>query len=102
LVGLGHTHTPLLVDGSDRDSEILLGEDLPSDRYMFRNQNVLVNPGSVGQPRDEDPRASYALFRPEQEALEFHRVSYDIDVVQEKILQAGYSTYLANRLAEGH
>ena len=61
----------------------------------------LVNPGSVGQPRDGDPRASYTLFEPEARAVTFHRVPYDIAAVQEKILAAGLPTSLAARLDFG-
>ena len=61
----------------------------------------LVNPGSVGQPRDGDPRAAYALYSPEERAVEFHRVAYDVDRAAAKILAAGLPDFLAARLHEG-
>jgi predicted phosphodiesterase len=61
----------------------------------------LVNPGSVGQPRDGDPRAAYALYSPEERAVEFHRVAYDVDRAAAKIRAAGLPDFLAARLHEG-
>jgi predicted phosphodiesterase len=61
----------------------------------------LVNPGSVGQPRDGDPRAAYALYSPEERAVEFCRVAYDVDRAAAKIRAAGLPDFLAARLHEG-
>jgi predicted phosphodiesterase len=61
----------------------------------------LINPGSVGQPRDGDPRAAYALYSPEDRAVEFKRVAYDIGKAAAKILQADLPESLALRLFEG-
>jgi diadenosine tetraphosphatase ApaH/serine/threonine PP2A family protein phosphatase len=61
----------------------------------------LINPGSVGQPRDGDPRAAFALYDIEAASVTFHRVPYDIERAQKKILSAGLPDRLASRLAEG-
>jgi diadenosine tetraphosphatase ApaH/serine/threonine PP2A family protein phosphatase len=61
----------------------------------------LINPGSVGQPRDGDPRAAYALYSPEHRTVEFRRVPYDIGKAAAKILQAELPESLAMRLFEG-
>lgn len=61
----------------------------------------LVNPGSVGQPRDGDPRAAYALYSPEERTVEFRRVAYDVDRAAAKIRGAGLPEFLAARLYEG-
>ena len=61
----------------------------------------LVNPGSVGQPRDRDPRAAYLVYDPEKKLVEFRRVSYDIETAGRKILEAGLPTSLAARLQDG-
>jgi diadenosine tetraphosphatase ApaH/serine/threonine PP2A family protein phosphatase len=66
----------------------------PDTRYM-------VNPGSVGQPRDNDPRAAFLLYDTEENSITFHRVPYDIERAQEKIIAAGLPERLAVRLAEG-
>jgi len=64
--------------------------------YLF-----LLNPGAVGQPRDGDPRAAYALYSPEDRSVEYKRVVYDIDRAASKILDAGLPDSLARRLFEG-
>ena len=61
----------------------------------------LINPGSVGQPRDGDPRAAYALYSPEDRTVEFRRVPYDIGKAAAKILEAELPESLAMRLFEG-
>ena len=61
----------------------------------------LVNPGSVGQPRDGDPRAAYATFDSDAAELVLRRAAYPIDVAQQKIIQAGLPENLAHRLGLG-
>jgi predicted phosphodiesterase len=61
----------------------------------------LINPGSVGQPRDRDPRAAYALYSAEEHAVEFRRAAYDVDRAAAKIRAAGLPEFLAARLYEG-
>ena len=61
----------------------------------------LFNPGSVGQPRDHDPRAAYALWDTEQRTISLRRVEYDIHSAQRRILDAGLHPWLAERLALG-
>jgi len=61
----------------------------------------LINPGSVGQPRDGDPRAAYALYSPEERSIEYRRVPYDIGKAAAKILKAELPESLAMRLFEG-
>ena len=73
----------------------LEGFDLrPDDLY-------LVNPGAVGQPRDGDPRAAFALFDSEERCVYFGRAEYPIERVQRKIIDAGLPDLLAHRLAFG-
>lgn len=61
----------------------------------------LLNPGSVGQPRDDDPRAAYALYDSESKVLRFERVEYDIETAQDRIRDAGLPPALADRLGFG-
>ncbi|MFW6449300.1 MAG: metallophosphoesterase family protein [Halobacteriota archaeon] len=63
---------------------------------------LVVNPGSVGQPRDDDPRAAYAVLDPEALEVQLHRVSYDIERTQAAVHEAGLPASLASRLAVGH
>jgi diadenosine tetraphosphatase ApaH/serine/threonine PP2A family protein phosphatase len=61
----------------------------------------MVNPGSVGQPRDGDPRAAFLLYDTDAAVITFYRVPYDIQRAQEKIFAAGLPERLAIRLEEG-
>jgi len=73
------------------DGDVLeLGED-----------RLIINPGGVGQPRDGDPRASYAVYDSDARAVTLHRVEYDLEKAQRKIREAGLPPYLAERLAYG-
>lgn len=71
--------------------------DLP----VRRGIHYLLNPGSVGQPRDGDWRAAFALYDSEAATVRFYRVPYDVERSQKKILRAGLPDRLAARLAEG-
>jgi diadenosine tetraphosphatase ApaH/serine/threonine PP2A family protein phosphatase len=61
----------------------------------------LINPGSIGQPRDGDPRAGFALFDTDEALITFYRMPYDIEGAQKMILAAGLPPRLAERLADG-
>ncbi len=74
-------------------SEWVLALD-PERRY-------LLNPGSVGQPRDSDPRAAYAVYDSTAMTVTFHRTPYDINLAQGRILLANLPESLAKRLSEG-
>jgi diadenosine tetraphosphatase ApaH/serine/threonine PP2A family protein phosphatase len=65
------------------------------------NIKYLINPGSVGHPRDHDRRAAFALYDDRQQEVLFYRVPYDIVRAQERILSAGLPQMLAARLEEG-
>jgi len=94
----GHTHSGMIWRQGRR-----IYSKTPSNRKfkLPERQKVLINVGSVGQPRDGNPKASYVLFEPEARTVQFRRVSYDISSAQVKILQAGLPEKLANRLREG-
>lgn len=91
----GHTHVPVLA-GEDE----VLADDL-ARHPIPPGQGWLINPGSVGQPRDGDPRAAYAVWRTGKAEIEFRRVVYDIGRAQGRIEQAGLPDYLAERLLCG-
>jgi putative phosphoesterase len=65
------------------------------------DEGIVMNPGSVGQPRDGDPRAAYAILDLDEETVSEHRVDYDIERVQRAIEAAGLPDSLADRLAQG-
>src|SRR5205807_5410889 len=66
----------------------------PDTRYM-------INPGSVGQPRDGDWRAAFALFDTDTQVVHYHRTPYDLKAAQDRILAANLPPRLATRLAAG-
>ena len=66
-----------------------------------QNRKYLINVGSVGQPRDGDWRAAFAVFSPEESLVNLYRVEYDIATTQQKIIDAGLPPRLADRLAVG-
>lgn len=68
---------------------------------LEHDYRYLVNPGSVGQPRDGDPHAAYAIYSPRDRVVEFRRVAYDVAAAAEKILAAGLPESLATRLWTG-
>ncbi len=71
------------------------------DLELERGRRYLVNVGSVGQPRDRDPRASYAIWDVERGTISTRRVVYDVGSTREKILRGGLPRFLADRLAWG-
>jgi diadenosine tetraphosphatase ApaH/serine/threonine PP2A family protein phosphatase len=62
---------------------------------------MIVNPGGVGQPRDGDPRASYAVYDSNDGTVAHFRAEYDIKTTQDKMEEYGLPKYLADRLSEG-
>lgn len=98
LTCIGHTHVPAAwhrrPDGTVRR--------VPTDKPVtLEAGRWLINPGSVGQPRDQDPRAAWAVIHPEEGIVEFMRTPYDIAAAQAAIRAAGLPDLLAERLAEG-
>lgn len=91
---IGHTHVPYIsVESEQRGAYISPG------RYSLkRNERYVINVGSVGQPRDRDPRLAFAVFDTEKYELELIRIAYDNKRAAEKIRQAGLPHYLADRL----
>jgi diadenosine tetraphosphatase ApaH/serine/threonine PP2A family protein phosphatase len=74
----------------------------PSFRFKLRDGvRYLVNPGSVGQPRDGNPLASFAIFDSDSRVVTIHRIQYRLEETQEKIKRAGLPQPLADRLAIG-
>jgi diadenosine tetraphosphatase ApaH/serine/threonine PP2A family protein phosphatase len=98
---VGHTHIPSLYQkqGDSLESVSLF---FPEINLGFPiHQKSILNPGSVGQPRDHDPRASYIIYESEENLWTFHRVVYDVLSVQKRILAAGLPNRHAFRLEEG-
>lgn len=96
---VGHTHVPLVfrADG-ERIQELGPGED---GGLTLDSRRALVNPGSVGQPRDRDPRAAGMTIDTERRTVTWHRITYDIARTQEAMRQVGLPGRLVERLSFG-
>lgn len=97
----GHTHLPVIFFDEKGQIGGAMPEDARHPVVLRDGMKFLVNVGSVGQPRDGDPRAGYATYDSDVPALVLHRVSYPVEVAQRKIVAAGLPHTLANRLAIG-
>ncbi len=97
---VGHSHLPSLFFLSDGKKRVELVVPEPNASYEL-TPRMIINPGSVGQPRDRDPRAAYALLDTDQQMIEFRRVDYDIPAVQERMQAAGLPERHIVRLTEG-
>jgi predicted phosphodiesterase len=97
---VGHTHLPALY--ARADGQPIARLFIPSaDTPIELEPRIILNPGSVGQPRDRNPKASFAFFNPEESRWEPQRVEYDFTGVQKRILDAGLPPRHAQRLGEG-
>lgn len=91
----GHTHHQVLFDGQS------LLRPQPGEVRVDPARRVLINPGSVGQPRDGDPRAAFAVLDRDAGVVTYHRVTYDLEGARRDILEAGLPRLLGDRLLQG-
>jgi predicted phosphodiesterase len=114
---VGHTHVPALYTTAVVNALAPLALDdvdahrvVPGDEHagaasatlaIPRGARTILNPGSVGQPRDGDPRASYAILDLAYSTAEFHRVRYDVELAARRSVAAGLPLLLSERLALG-
>ncbi|NLL84218.1 MAG: metallophosphoesterase family protein [Lentisphaerae bacterium] len=93
----GHTHVPLTF--------VKQGADVyrydPSNLQLVIGTKYFINVGSVGQPRDGDPRSSYVIFKPRSRVAEFRRIEYDVETAMERNRLANLPDRLIKRLAAG-
>jgi diadenosine tetraphosphatase ApaH/serine/threonine PP2A family protein phosphatase len=98
----GHTHLPVVFTRAAGAFDGFIPEAGAGTRLeLAPHTRYLVNVGSVGQPRDGDPRAAFAVYDPDAATLVMRRVPYDVQGAQRRILGAGLPASLANRLAIG-
>lgn len=98
LVLVGHSHVALEIAWGD---DLLTGGLAPAGTTVEARGRVLLNPGSVGQPRDGDPRAAYLLLDLERKRASFHRTDYDVERTQAEMRAVGLPEALAARLTHG-
>lgn len=97
---VGHSHAPLLFELLDKNH--CIGHRLSNEEHVSLDQRrLLINPGSVGQPRDGDPRAAYAVYDEESQTILCYRTEYDIAATQTKMMKAKLPPLLISRLEEG-
>lgn len=97
---VGHTHIPAIyvLDEKERSCRSLVP---PEGSLKLGEQRMIINPGSVGQPRDGDPRAAYAMLDLDHMVFEFRRVSYAIEITQERMRARELPRRLIDRLVVG-
>lgn len=96
----GHTHVPMLAEMAPGARPVLRSIE-PEVPYSVAGMRALINPGSTGQPRDGDPRASVVLLDTDASTVTWHRIPYDVQASQRAILAAGLPRELATRLERG-
>jgi putative phosphoesterase len=97
----GHTHLPVIYAVNQQRLYTYRPNGDRTKVELVPDYKYLINPGSVGQPRDKNPLASFAIFDSDNRTITFRRIEYPIPRSQEKILRAGLPQSLANRLAYG-
>ncbi|MBI4332538.1 MAG: metallophosphoesterase family protein [Chloroflexi bacterium] len=96
---IGHSHVPLFFE---LEGERCYLRDFPEKSLLELGSNrLIINPGSVGQPRDGDRRASYLIYDEDKREIRHFRVPYDIAAAQKKMLAGGLPERLAERLSYG-
>lgn len=99
----GHTHRTCCFIYNPQTKEIIKKNFWEND-YLQLNNNFkyLINPGSIGQPRDKNPKLSFAIWNTEKNTVNFYRLDYDINICANKIIAAKFPEELATRLYLGY
>ncbi|MFC2011002.1 metallophosphoesterase family protein [Chloroflexota bacterium] len=97
---VGHTHVPLVFSYSE-SSACSSNQFLTNIGLALGKNRLIINPGSVGQPRDGDPQASYAIYDSEIRLVRLYRVPYDIQATQDRMVERGLPMRLVARLSQG-
>jgi diadenosine tetraphosphatase ApaH/serine/threonine PP2A family protein phosphatase len=95
---VGHSHIPLIFELVANEA---VYREFGEANLKLEEKRMIINPGGVGQPRDGDPRASYAIYDSEAQTVSHRRVEYDIPATQKKMAEQGLPTPLILRLSVG-
>ena len=98
---VGHTHTPVIFRMASERGECDAIAPEYNMRVRLNGSRQIINPGSVGQPRDSDPRASYAILDVDSMTWEYRRIPYDFKLVQQRMERSDMPERLINRLEHG-
>lgn len=93
---IGHSHVPGIFEGG---GEVIYSPE--GEVPLDRDKRYIINVGSVGQPRDGNPKACFVIFDEAKWSVDFRRVPYDFTQTQEKVIAAGLPLFLAERLSVG-
>jgi len=96
---VGHSHVPRAFFAFPTEKQILYSKD--QELELDKSGKAIVNVGSVGQPRDNDPRGSYAVYDSSKRTVIIRRVSYSAEAAMQKIVAAGLPAVLGQRLLYG-
>ena len=97
---VGHSHIQCLFALNEKNDRVTLEQTQP-EKIISLKPRLILNPGSVGQPRDRDPRAAYAIYETEDRTWTPRRVEYNIAEVQQRIRESGLPEKHAVRLSDG-
>jgi predicted phosphodiesterase len=98
---VGHTHQPVIFRQLAPDGDVQQEDPDYAAARPLERQRLIINPGSVGQPRDNNPDAAYALLDLDNEIWQYRRVPYDVAATQDRLRKAGLPERLAARLGYG-
>ena len=98
---VGHTHIPVIFELDEEQHRCKTVPSTLDGPVPLGSRRLIINPGSVGQPRDGDPRSSYALLDLEEMTWEFRRVEYAVEITQERMRARGLPRRLIDRLELG-
>ena len=96
---VGHSHLPFICE--EDGGLATFGPLVEGEAVKLGRGRVIMNPGSVGQPRDGDPRPSYLLYDSDGSRVTRHRADYDVSITQERMRRVGLPQYLIGRLSHG-
>ncbi|NLP01783.1 MAG: metallophosphoesterase family protein [Fibrobacter sp.] len=100
LCFIGHTHIPLIIV-LDKNNELYVHQDTSVCLHDVEGARLLINVGSVGQPRDRNPGSCYGIFDSEKGVFSYRRVTYNIEKAQAKMKKARMPEFLISRLEDG-
>jgi predicted phosphodiesterase len=97
LLFMGHTHVPLIFEKKGNKIKVFYKDC----ENIKKSSKYIINVGSVGQPRDGNPRAAYVIYDTKKRLVELKRISYNINKAQSTMKRAGIAEFLAQRLGQG-
>lgn len=98
---VGHTHVPAVFRQAAAEGPVKLVPPQPGEQVRLTEARMILNPGSVGQPRDGNPQAAYAILDPDQGTIEFQRIEYPVATTQAQMRALNFPKRLVARLDYG-